>query len=62
MALTISLIATFIIPGIIITIILYWRRSLRRKIEQQDKEKGELIGIMEEIIDTKDSIIDKLKV
>lgn len=62
MALTITILATFIIPGIIVGLILYWRKSLRRKIEQQDKEKGELINIMEEIIDTKDSIIDKLKI
>ena len=62
MALTISLIATFVIPGVIVATLMYWRKSLRKKIDQQDKEKGELINIMEEIIDTKDSIIDKLKV
>jgi ABC-type bacteriocin/lantibiotic exporter with double-glycine peptidase domain len=61
MALAIIILATFIIPAIIFGFILYWRNAMRKRVKKQEEENGALINIMEEIIDTKDSIIDKLK-
>ena len=61
MALTAVIVATFVIPAIVFAMVLYWRKILNKKVEKQDREKGHLINIMEEIIETKDAIIDKLK-
>lgn len=61
MALTIVIIASIVLPAIIFSMLLFWRKSLRKRVEKQDREKGRLINLMEEIIETKDSIIDKLK-
>ena len=61
MALTVVIIASIVLPAIIFGMLLFWRKSLRKRVEKQDREKGRLINLMEEIIETKDSIIDKLK-
>jgi hypothetical protein len=34
---------------------------MRKRVEKQEREKEQLINLMEEIIETKESIIDKLK-
>ena len=53
MALTVVIIATFLLPALIFGMVLYWRKVLNKKVEKQDKEKGELINVMEEIIERK---------
>jgi hypothetical protein len=60
MAFTIIIIATFAIPLITLAMILIWSRLVRKKVKRDTQEKEELITLLEKIVKTKDSIIDKL--
>jgi hypothetical protein len=65
MAVATFLIITFVFPAIVLVMILVWFRSTKKKVDQTQasvQEKDRLIGLLEKLVATKDSIIDKLKI
>ena len=61
MALTAVIIATFIFPIVILTMLLGWRKGVRKEVERQNENKAQLIKTLEKIITLKNKLINLLK-
>lgn len=61
MEVAVVIVITFVFPAIVIALVWYWMRSLKRHVDEREREHMKTYDIMEKVIKTKDKIIEKLK-
>jgi preprotein translocase subunit SecG len=52
---------TFLFPVTVIVMIVIWSKRTRQQVEKEKNESERTVDILEKVVRTKDSIIDKLK-
>lgn len=55
------IVITFIFPAIVTGMIWHWTRTMRKYVNKREQEHSKTYDIMEKVIKTKDSIIEKMK-
>ena len=61
MALAGIIVITFLFPTVVVLMIWYWGRSVKKRVDEKEKEHSELVSIIEKVVAAKDSIIRTMK-